>query len=209
MLKKKSQPSLSSIKEALDDLDSGICFADRSGRIVLINHVMSELSFVLCGRHPQTAEEIMDALKSPPEASGIKKLEKEGLYSFQDGRIWDIEATALDSIELMGYTRIKAQDLTKIYEAQQELARENQALKAVNAELSQMLERLTDHIREEETLALNRRLHNDIAGGLSEISAMLEGSEEDISSSESTLKRLSDAMSYFRSDAWQAQAQEH
>ena len=90
--------------------------------------------------------------------------------------------------------------MTELYNAQQELIRENIALKEVNIKLSELLERLSDHIREEETLALNRRLHNEISGGLTEISALLEGGEDALSQSKDALERLSDALGYFRAD---------
>ena len=47
--KRKNVLSPSSVKETLDNLDSGICFGDGNGRIILVNRAMATLSSVLIG----------------------------------------------------------------------------------------------------------------------------------------------------------------
>lgn len=50
--------SPASIKEALDNLNSGILFSDRTGRTVLINRTMGALAAGLTGAYPQTLGEL-------------------------------------------------------------------------------------------------------------------------------------------------------
>ena len=62
--KRKDVLSPSSVKETLDNLDSGICFADGNGRIILVNKTMAKLSSVLLGSYPQTITEVEKALSN-------------------------------------------------------------------------------------------------------------------------------------------------
>ena len=55
----------SSVKEAFDNLPSGICFADRNGLIILCNRQMHSLCWDLLGTDLQHLEELRRALKSP------------------------------------------------------------------------------------------------------------------------------------------------
>ncbi len=188
-----------SIKEALDDLDSGICFALPSGRIILINHQMAEISAVLTGTYPQAVSQITDALEDLPVSGGIRKLDADNLlFEFPDGRVWSFEISVLKGPELQGLKRLRALDMTAVYRAGLELEKENQALREVNAELQQMLERLADRIREKESLELKMRIHNEIGTSLIALSELLGSGEEDAAGTQ--LAKLTEAVGYLGVD---------
>ena len=72
-----------SVKETLDNLDSGVCFADAGGRIILVNAAMGKFASSLLGSYPQTLEELLSALENPPEKSGVIRTGVSGaLYLF-------------------------------------------------------------------------------------------------------------------------------
>ena len=67
----RNRLSPNAVKEALDNLDSGILFADADGRVVLSNLAMNRAAFALTGRPPQTMDDIASALEAPPKSSGV------------------------------------------------------------------------------------------------------------------------------------------
>lgn len=118
----KKQLSSASVKETLDNLASGICFADKSGRIILINVAMSKLTSALIGSYPQMLWELLSSLEQPSAESGVEKLDG-SLYRFPDGKVWRFNTVSLQGEELNGFTQTTAQDVTKIYETTAKLRR--------------------------------------------------------------------------------------
>ncbi|MCR5202564.1 MAG: hypothetical protein K6D02_05695 [Lachnospiraceae bacterium] len=177
----KNNLSDNSIKEAFDNLNSGICFTDNSGRIVLINHVMNKLITELNGSAPQL----------------LSDMKTEGLNVFSDGSSWEFHSAVLEGKEVQGFTKIIAQDVTEIYEVGERIKSENIHLRETNEELSKMYDILSDRIREEETLNLKMKVHNDIGRSLIALSEILENSESNIFNTENEMKKLRNAVSYF------------
>lgn len=193
---KRSKRTLSpySIKQALDNLNSGICFCDSTGKIVLINHTMNRLASLLIGSFPQTLCEIENALKTPK--NGIIKIETNPeLFRFPDGRVWRYNTVKLTEKELPGFTQTTAQDVTELYEASGALKLDNERLRKTNEKLGKMYERLADRIKEQETLNLKMRIHNDIGTSLISISKIMSGNAD--GDTETQLKLLQSAVSYF------------
>ena len=193
----RTELSANAIKQAFDDLPTGVCFADETGRIILINRAMGELGAVLTGSYPQTIWDLTDALKDPPKGCGVTRLEPNPpLCRFPDGRVWQFQTTALEGID--GVTQILAQNVTELYEGNARLQRDNAELRRVIAKLRKMFQRLSERIREKETLELKMRIHNNIGASLIAISEMMNGGGDgDV---EHQLAVLKDAISYFSND---------
>lgn len=196
----RRQISFASIKEALDNLNSGVCFADRDGRIVLINRVMNELGYLLIGSLPQVLEELMTALQTPDVKGHVAKMDDaDDLYQFPNGQIWRFHANILSEKGLEQFTEISAQDVTEIYYANLALEKENHALNETNEKTKQMMERLADRIREQETLRLKTQIHNDIGTSLIAISELMSrGTTEKV---DIQLGILENAVSYLAGNA--------
>ena len=168
--------SPSAIKQALDDLDSGVLFADGLGRVTLANRTMVRLAETLTSSYPQMLQDLERSLASPPEGCGAEKIAgAPGLYRFADGKIWRFQSVPLTDKELSGYTQMTAQDVTELYEANTHLARENAELQEAIQNMRRMTERIADRIREEENLNLKMRIHNDIGTSLIALSEMARG----------------------------------
>ena len=197
LLFRKEELSPYAIKEATDDLPSGVCFTDASGRVILCNRTMGELSSVLIGSYPQTAQELETALFSPAPESGVKRMEGEPvLYHFPDKRVWRFRVAQLD--EPAGFHQFIAQDVTAISEINEKLSAENEELRNVNEKLRAMYERLADRIRVRETLDLKMRIHNNIGTSLIAVSEMIQ--DDSLEDMESRLAILRDAVSYLSDD---------
>ncbi|MGN0564852.1 MAG: ATP-binding protein [Candidatus Heritagella sp.] len=183
------------IKEATDDLSSGVCFADASGRIILCNRQMGKLSSELLGSYPQTAGELENALISPPKKSRVRKISDDPvLYRFSDGTIWRFRRSELPD----GICQFTAQDVTALHEANESLRADNEELKAVNEKLRRMYDRLADRIREQELLDLKMRIHDNIGASLIAISDMMN--HEADGDMDKQLAILQDAVSYLTND---------
>lgn len=191
--KSKRMPSPSSVKQALDNLNTGICFADKSGRVILINHEMRRLVHALSGRYPQTKEEIDGALSSYAEPLE----EGSGLFRFPDGKIGHFRTAPLEAPDLDGFTQTAAQDVTDLFYATLDLRRTNEKLRQTNAKLKETYDRLADRIREQETLELKMRIHDNIGTSLIAISEILSGETLD---ADEQLSILQNAVRCFSSD---------
>ena len=195
---KESKEKLSpySVKQALDNLNSGICFADDNGKIVLINHTMGKLASVLIGNYPQMLGELQNALKAQHNGGSVVPIDdSDEIYRFPSGRIWRFQTVPLTERDLEGYTQTTAQDITELYNANVCLREDNEKLKKINRKMKKMYKRLADRIREQENLNLKMKIHDDIGTSLITISKIMdEGINEDI---ETQLTLLQNAVSYF------------
>lgn len=192
-VKTKNSPTSVSIRQALDNLDSGVCFTDAGGRIILINRAMVKLISGVLGSSPQIHGDIEDALNC------VQKIQlSPPLYRLADGSVWSIDTVELKLDGLEGVLQTSAHDVTQIYNTGEGLKAENERLKDTNARMQLMLERLADRIREQETLKLKTQIHNDIGTSLIEISNIIEGG--DGGDMEKQLARLHNAVSYFSND---------
>lgn len=194
----KNQLSPFSIKQAVDDLPMGLCFADTFGRIVLCNCKMSDIGIMLLGSHPQTLNELESALQDPPETSGIEILKgSDNLFRFPDGRIRRFHKYMLTAPEIKGYTQLSAQDVTDVYNENVSLERENQKLREVNKKLNRMYECMEDTVREKESLDLKVYIHDTLGRSLITIQDIISSSSDSV---ETKLESLKEAVSYLSSN---------
>ncbi len=190
----KQKISTLSVKQALDNLNSGICFADQRGKIILINYKMRNLIHSLVGIYPQMLEEIQSALTE----KALQTEKNPVLYRFPDGKIFRFHTAHLTDPSLKGFTQTTAQDVTQLYETNMKLSDANFELQRTNNMLEKMYDRLADRIREQETLNLKMRIHDNIGTSLIAISDILSrNTNED---AETQLAVLQNAVSYFSGD---------
>lgn len=196
MRHRKNNLSPYAVKEAADDLPTALCFADRTGRVVLCNRKMGELSCMLIGSYPQTADELESALCAP--AGEVCRIVQDPvLHRFPNGQVWHFHSTLLS--EPAGFVQITAFDVTSLHDVNERLRTENEKLREVNEKLRKMYERLADRIRERETLNLKMRIHNNIGTSLIAISDMISSdAQEDV---EKQLAVLQDAVGYLSDDS--------
>ena len=194
---RKNNLSPYAIKEAMDDLSTGVFFADESCRIILCNRTMGELSSVLIGSYPQTSVEMQAALNNPRKPSGVIRIsDNPVLHRFPDGKVWRFCTAVLP--EPHGFIQTTAQDVTELHGANERLSLENEEMRKVNASLKKMYERLSDRIREQETLDLKTRIHNNIGASLIAISEIMNNTKD--GDMEQQLRLLQDAVGYFSDD---------
>lgn len=149
------------IKECVDNLPAGICFADSRGGIILCNRQMSRLCQTLMGTDLQHIDELRAALITPP--SGVQPVDpKSDALRFPDGSVWGFRESAITAGDGKRYIQMQAFDATQLYEKRAELERENALLAETNTRAKRLYAELDRTVREEETFAIKMRVHDDI-----------------------------------------------
>ncbi len=169
----KNRLGRNSIKESLDDLPSGICFANQKGIIVLCNRKMDMLSRELIGHDLQYLTELEEALERPQQTVTIADA-KYRLYQF--GRqVWRFSKNMIRDKYGAGYTEILAIDVTELYEKEAELKRENEILEITNARAIALYGELDRIVRDEENFAMKVKIHDELGMALLKSRQLLSG----------------------------------
>ena len=149
------------IKESFDHLPIAVCFFDTNGIVRLINYRMLAIASFLRRNGVQTLTELETALKTPPE--GICCLDPQlRIFRFPDGSALRFAQEQITTKAGLRYTQVTASDVTDLMRRQAELNGENAKLAQANDRLRRLFEQLPEIIREEETLEMKQRVHDDI-----------------------------------------------
>ncbi|MGM9669568.1 MAG: ATP-binding protein [Faecousia sp.] len=140
-----------SVKEALDNLPSGVCFFDKNGTVTLCNHQMYRVFFALTGRDLQSLPELQELLARGPE-----------VFLLEDGHAWRFARERITTRDGTAYTQVTASDVTELYRRQKELEEDNQKLEEDAERIRRLSANIISLIREEEILSMKMRVHDDI-----------------------------------------------
>ena len=148
--------TLSSIKESLDHLQTGLCFSLPNGLILLSNHRMNELSHQLFGQPLQNANLFWKALQSGETASGVSRLSAgdHPEFSLADDSIWTFKFEKLDSV-----IQITAAQTTRQHQLLSELQVRNRELEAMSERIRSYGEKVDEYITARERLDTRVNLH--------------------------------------------------
>lgn len=172
--RKKKMLLPDAIKESLDALPDGICFADMDGQPLMVNIMMNQISGELFGTEILNARSfwkgVLEQGEQLEDESGIR-------IRTENERIWDLYRNSLE-IGRAKVQEILACDVTDQYLLGKELERKNKTLREINERLrlySQEVERIT---REKEILAAKVQLHDDLGKSLLAFRSYLNGAKE-------------------------------
>ena len=149
------------IKESFDSLPIAACFFDKNGVVRLINRRMLAIANwlqkavysrwqrcrALCRRRRQACAVWIRVLR---------------IYRFPDGTALRFAQEQITTKAGVRYTQITAADVTELIRKQNQLKAENAKLEKTNKRLKRLLAQMPEIIREEETLAMKLRVHDDI-----------------------------------------------
>ncbi len=154
---------LGRVKDAFDNLPSGICFFRPNGILVLCNRQMHRLAFALLGRDIQDMTKLTQALERPPGEGAVR--ERDAL-TLPDGSAWHFTRRAVTDGEGRDYIQFVASDVTELHRAAVELERKNGQLSQVAADLERINRNMAAITREEEILSMKMRIHNELGGSV-------------------------------------------
>lgn len=164
-----------SVKEAFDNLPCGVCFFDRNGMTVMCNHLMTSLFFDLAGSDMQNPDEMRALIKGKTR----EEIGEAGVFFSGDGKAWKFseETVTLKSGE--EYTQITASDITELYRRRTELEEDNRILKEYGERMRRLSANILSLIRDEETLNMKMRIHDDIGRSVIATRRFLRGDSQE------------------------------
>ena len=95
------------------------------------------------------------------------------VFLFPDERAWQYSAEKITTAQGEVYTEAIFDDVTELYEKQQELKRQSRELKKMYRELKALSENVREMTREQEILNLKTRLHDRMNMGIAAIRQIL------------------------------------
>ena len=148
-----------SIKESLDNLPAGLCFAMPDGRILLFNHSMSKLCFSITDEELQNAEEFWSTLTNGRISGKTMRLSSGDNPEFKlpDGSIWTFSRSRIDDI-----FQITATEITQLHKLTLRLKEKNVNLENMNERLRRYGENVDELTRSRERLETKERIHNNL-----------------------------------------------
>ena len=150
-----------SIKEAFDNLPTGVCFFNEAGLPVLCNYAMHRFSFAVCGKDVQYITDLEHCLAE--DFIPVDDVKKEGLvFVLQSGRAWRLEKRSFTNESGHRYTQYIATDVTELHENRVELQEDNAQLRRVQSDLQTLSSNVVTVTREEEILNTKMRVHDEM-----------------------------------------------
>ena len=150
-----------SIKEAFDNLPTGVCFFNEAGLPVLCNLAMQRFSFAVCGKDVQFVTDLEECLGDTfVPAGGTGK--DATVFILSDASAWHLEKQTFAYEGGEQYTQYIATDVTDLYENRVALQRENADLRRVQADLQKLSANIVAVTREEEILNTKMRVHDEM-----------------------------------------------
>jgi anti-sigma regulatory factor (Ser/Thr protein kinase) len=169
-----------SIKEAFDNLPTGVCFFNEAGLPVLCNHTMQRFSFAVCGKDVQLITDLENCLADDfIPADDVRKDGK--VFILSDGSAWHLEKRTFTHESGNMYTQYIATDVSELHKNRVELTQENEQLRKVQADLKKLSANIVAVTREEEILNTKMRVHDEMGRCLVEAQKFLrDGCNESI-----------------------------
>ena len=179
LLQTKNRKSINntSIKEAFDNLPTGVCFFNQAGLPVLCNRTMHRFSFAVCGKDVQFITDLQDCLSD--DFKPLEGVDKSGkIFTLSGGTAWQLEKRTIlhESGEI--YIQYITLDVTQLQKKRMEIMGENAQLRKVQAELQQLSANVVTITREEEILNTKMRVHDEMGKCLLAIQQYLKDDAE-------------------------------
>lgn len=150
-----------SIKEAFDNLPTGVCFFNEVGMPVLCNLAMYRFSFAVCGKDVQFITDLESCLSD--NFIPVEDVKKEGkVFVLKDGSAWRLEKRSFTYENGNVYTQYIATDVTDLNKNRIELQQENKQLHKVHCDLQRLSANVVAVTREEEILNAKMRVHDEM-----------------------------------------------
>ena len=153
----------SSIKESLDHLDTGLCFSQPNGLIMLTNHRMNELSHAIFGKALQNANLFWQSLAGDLPVEGVERIAAgdQPEFCLPDGSIWTFRREMLD-----GAVQITAANTTRQHQLVGELQDRHRDLEDMNARIRSYGGKVDEYVIARERLETRVNLHGFLGQAL-------------------------------------------
>lgn len=177
-VRRKNSITNSSIKEAIGNIECGLCYATTDGTIVLINNCMSDIIKRMLGRDYINALGMWQAIITYKETDVAKRIDFSAgpAFLFKSGTVWGFERSTLRDSDKQ-YVEIVARNLTDLYNRKRELENDNSRLSEVQSRLAVSLRDIAQSRQEEELLAYKIRVHDQLGNSIIRTRHLLQRDE--------------------------------
>ena len=153
----------SSIKESLDHLDTGLCFSQPNGLVMLTNHRMNELSHAIFGKALQNANLFWQSLAGDLPVEGVERIASgdQPEFCLPDGSIWTFRREMLD-----GAVQITAANTTRQHQLLGELQDRHRDLEDMNTRIRSYGDKVDEYVIARERLETRVNLHGFLGQAL-------------------------------------------
>lgn len=159
----KNTLTRSAIKEAFDDMPSGICFFDATGMPVLCNRTMNRLVYEMTGQDLQNLCELEPVFALPNDGNLTQPSKgQKGIWHSKDGQVWSLQKEIVTCKNGMMFTQVLAANITELFARKEELQYNNQMLMSMAQRMKRLLKNVVEIAREEEVLSMKIKIHDDI-----------------------------------------------
>lgn len=157
--RRKNELTAMSVKEGLDTLPTGLCFYEKGGRTLLINHEMEALCQRLTGRPLQNGALFWEAVSRGPLSAGCERLScaPEPVLRLPDGRRFRFTRYPAENGELY---EMQAADVTALLAAADTLIEQGEKISALNKRLRDYGRNVSAATREKEILTAKAQIHD-------------------------------------------------
>ena len=161
--RRKKAITPSSIKESLDYLETGLCFSQPNGLVLLTNHRMNELSHTIFGNALQNANLFWSALVSGQPVAGVERIAsgEQPEFHLPDDTIWTFHREELD-----GTLQITAADTTHQHQLVDELRAKHCELEEMNTRIRSYGDKVDEYVIARERLETRVNLHGFLGQAL-------------------------------------------
>ena len=168
-----------SIKEAIDDLPTGMCCFTSAGMILMVNRTMEGLAFELFDEAPVNARFLRDRLFAGDMVSGCEVVRggEAPVVRTSAGRVWSFVERGI-AFAGREARLLTASDVTELYEKTAELDAKRRELAASNERLMQMNREVVALAAAREVVDAKVRIHDEFGESLLAIRRALADAAE-------------------------------
>jgi len=159
----KTRLSATSIKESVDSLSTGVCFAEDNGLPRLVNVRMNELCMATTGKSLLNADSFWAALAEGNIVAGGRAVQtgENPMVRFEDGRVFSFSRDERRSAKKAIYEMI-AVDITEEYALSLDLQEKNAELSEFNRRMRRYGEKIDEYTAEKEALEAKIHIHDEL-----------------------------------------------
>jgi len=159
----KHQYSINSIREALANLPTGVCFSNEEGEVLLSNSAMNRFVWRVLGRELLNINDVWEELRELENKQGI--IDNQALNSIKiilkDNTVKEIKRKIL-RIDNKRFAEIIVSDITSLYNISQEVKENKDNLEILRKELKELSNNIVKINHEEEVVRHKIKIHNDV-----------------------------------------------
>lgn len=154
--------SSNSIKEAFDNLPTGLCIFSDTGLPVLCNHTFYRLIDKISGQDLQHIDDVHRLFTETRRHPGINYNKEENSFTLSDRKTWAFSETVLNMEHGRRFTQISAKDISALHRISDELSAKNIRVTKMAEQLKYIEENIAGITREEEILSAKMQVHNKL-----------------------------------------------